>query len=112
MQGFPDFSRLFDAFGEPVFHDVVFGRIFGEGLMMCVITAGGRVRENSRVGLLLRLRKMDFSACVSSAKANPAQIQGERGCAMMEKHGKQHRNMVFLGKKLIFCSVLSGQNDS
>lgn len=60
MQGFPDFSRVFDAFGEPVVHDVVYGGIVGEGLMMCVITAGGSVRENSRVGLLLRLRKMDL----------------------------------------------------
>jgi len=47
LQGFPDFSRVFDAFGEPVFHDVVFGGIVGEGLMMCVITAGGRERENA-----------------------------------------------------------------
>lgn len=37
--------------------------------MMCVITAGGRARDNSRVGLLLRPRKMDFSACLTSAKA-------------------------------------------
>lgn len=48
MQGFPDFSRVFKAFGEPVFHDVAFGGILGERLMMCVIKPGGHVRE--RVG--------------------------------------------------------------
>lgn len=69
MRGFPDFWRGFDAFGESVFRDVVFRGFVGEGLMMCVITAGGRVRENSRVGLLLRVKKMDFSACLTSAKA-------------------------------------------
>lgn len=77
MQGFPDFLRVFDAFVEPVFHDVVFGGILGEGLMMCVITAGGCVRENSRVGLLLRLRKMDFRACFLCKRKTSIEKKGK-----------------------------------
>lgn len=63
--------------------------------MMCVITAGGHVREKSRAGLLLRLRKMDFSACLTSAKAKLAQKQGAKCSAMLENQGKPYRNMVF-----------------
>lgn len=57
-------------FSEAVFCDVIFGGIAVEGLMMCVITAAGRVGcEDSRVGLV-RLKKVDLSTCDFSAQGS------------------------------------------